>query len=167
MILVSDLPRVSRNCNKFLVVRDCFASIGSGSVADRYQHEKSRTWQILSAIAATVKRPLDVAEAKEMIARRGGFSESIEMDSAASAVRIPMAYTDCISCFLVHVNLSEKQHYMSTMEDKHISSHDLAHLVRLALAGKPKDAQLFVRRLINRYRLEVPELADQLGVLLT
>ena len=52
------------------------------------------------------------------------------------------------------------------MEDKHISNQEVAHLVRLALAGKPKDVQLFVRRLINRYRLEIPELSDQLGALL-
>src|ERR1700685_832022 len=52
------------------------------------------------------------------------------------------------------------------MEDKAIDSKDLVQLARLALTGKPKDVQLYVRRLINRYRLTVPELADQLGTIL-
>lgn len=52
------------------------------------------------------------------------------------------------------------------MEEKTIDSKDVAHLARLALVGKPKDVQLFVRRLINRYRLVVPELSEQLGALL-
>ena len=52
------------------------------------------------------------------------------------------------------------------MDKQQIDFNDVAHLARLALAGKPKDVQLFVRRLINRYRLDVPELAEQLGVLL-
>ena len=52
------------------------------------------------------------------------------------------------------------------MEDKQIDPSDIVHLVRLALAGKPKDVQLYVRRLINRYRLDIPELAEQLGALL-
>src|SRR5262245_53410371 len=73
-----------------------------------------------------------------------------------------LAYTKYIAPVLVHVNNTENTTYMSRMEETRISNDDLAHLVRLALAGKPKDVQLFVRRLINRYRLEVPELADQL-----
>ena len=52
------------------------------------------------------------------------------------------------------------------MDRQQIDFNDVAHLARLALAGKPKDVQLFVRRLINRYRLDVPELAEQLGGLL-
>ena len=52
------------------------------------------------------------------------------------------------------------------MEDKPIEYKDIVHLARLALAGKPKDVQLFVRRLINRYRLVVPELSEQLGAVL-
>ena len=52
------------------------------------------------------------------------------------------------------------------MDKQQIDFNDVAQLARLALAGKPKDVQLFVRRLINRYRLDVPELAEQLGVLL-
>jgi SpoVK/Ycf46/Vps4 family AAA+-type ATPase len=52
------------------------------------------------------------------------------------------------------------------MGDKIISEQDLVQLARLALVGKPKDVQLYVRRLINRYRLGVPELANQLGAVL-
>ena len=52
------------------------------------------------------------------------------------------------------------------MEDYAIKREDLVQLARLSLAGKPKDVQLYVRRLINRYRLEVPELAEQLGGIL-
>jgi SpoVK/Ycf46/Vps4 family AAA+-type ATPase len=52
------------------------------------------------------------------------------------------------------------------MEDKAIETIDLVQLARLALAGKPKDVQLYVRRLINRYRIAVPELAEQLGAVL-
>ena len=52
------------------------------------------------------------------------------------------------------------------MEESRIHHNDLVHLARLALAGRPKDIQLFVRRLINRYRLEIPALSEELGVLL-
>jgi SpoVK/Ycf46/Vps4 family AAA+-type ATPase len=52
------------------------------------------------------------------------------------------------------------------MEDIKIDSRDLVQLARLALTGGQKDIQMFVRRLINRYRLPVPELSDQLGSLL-
>src|SRR5438128_5203098 len=52
------------------------------------------------------------------------------------------------------------------MDDKLIDSKDLAQLARLALLGKPKDVQLYIRRLINRYRLSLPDLADQLGRIL-
>ena len=52
------------------------------------------------------------------------------------------------------------------MDSNRIESKDVVHLARLALAGKPKDVQLFVRRLINRYRLDVPELSEQLGAAL-
>jgi SpoVK/Ycf46/Vps4 family AAA+-type ATPase len=55
---------------------------------------------------------------------------------------------------------------MHDTEDKSIAVTDLVQLARLALAGKPKDVQLYVRRLINRYRITVPELAEQLGVTL-
>lgn len=43
---------------------------------------------------------------------------------------------------------------------------DLVQLARLALIGKPKDIQLYVRKLVNRYRLSVPELSEQLGAVL-
>jgi antitoxin component of RelBE/YafQ-DinJ toxin-antitoxin module len=52
------------------------------------------------------------------------------------------------------------------VEDIKIEATDLVHLVRLALTGSQKDIQMFVRRLINRYRLPIPELSDQLGSLL-
>ena len=52
------------------------------------------------------------------------------------------------------------------MEDRHIDETDLVQLARLALIGKPKDVQLYVRRLINRYRITVPGLAEQLGTVL-
>ena len=52
------------------------------------------------------------------------------------------------------------------MDEKPIATTDLVQLARLALAGKPKDVQLYVRRLINRYRITVPELAEQLGMIL-
>lgn len=52
------------------------------------------------------------------------------------------------------------------MEDTRINYKDLVHLARLALDGRPKDIQLFVRRLLNRYRLDIPELAEELGALL-
>src|ERR1017187_1122288 len=52
------------------------------------------------------------------------------------------------------------------MEEIKIDARDLVQLARLALTGGQKDIQMFVRRLINRYRLAVPELSDQLGSLL-
>ena len=52
------------------------------------------------------------------------------------------------------------------MDEKPIATTDLVQLARLALAGKPKDVQLYVRRLINRYRITVPELSEQLGMIL-
>jgi SpoVK/Ycf46/Vps4 family AAA+-type ATPase len=52
------------------------------------------------------------------------------------------------------------------MDDTIINPDDLAQLARLALIGKPKDVQLYVRKLINRYRLSLPNLADQLGGIL-
>src|SRR5579859_4696802 len=47
-----------------------------------------------------------------------------------------------------------------------ISPVDLVHMARLALTGSHKDIQMFVRQLINRYRLGAPELSEQLGALL-
>jgi MoxR-like ATPase len=42
---------------------------------------------------------------------------------------------------------------------------DLVQLARLALQGKEKDVQVFVRRLANRYKQKAPEVADTLGKL--
>ena len=44
--------------------------------------------------------------------------------------------------------------------------NDLVQLARLALLGKEKDVQVFVRRLANRYKQLAPELADSLGKVL-
>jgi SpoVK/Ycf46/Vps4 family AAA+-type ATPase len=52
------------------------------------------------------------------------------------------------------------------MEDNTLDTRDLVQLARLALTGSQKDIQMFVRRLVNRYRMPVPELSDQLGSLL-
>jgi SpoVK/Ycf46/Vps4 family AAA+-type ATPase len=52
------------------------------------------------------------------------------------------------------------------VEEKSVNKDDLVQLARLSLVGKPKDVQLYVRKLVNRYRLAIPELADQLGVVL-
>ncbi|WP_263386011.1 AAA family ATPase [Granulicella arctica] len=52
------------------------------------------------------------------------------------------------------------------MEQKQVEGSDVVQLARLALIGKPKDIQMYVRRLINRYKLLIPELADQLGTVL-
>jgi len=43
---------------------------------------------------------------------------------------------------------------------------DLVQLARLALLGKERDVQVFVRRLANRYKQASPELAENLGKLL-
>ena len=52
------------------------------------------------------------------------------------------------------------------MDDSKITDKELVQLARLALAGKPKDVQTYVRRLANRYRSSLPELSDALGSLL-
>jgi len=52
------------------------------------------------------------------------------------------------------------------MDERLIKSEDLVQLARLALLGKQKDVQLYVRRLVHRYRIAVPELANELGALL-
>lgn len=49
------------------------------------------------------------------------------------------------------------------MEENSILESDVVQLARLALIGKQKDIQMYVRRLINQYRLAIPELANQLG----
>lgn len=67
---------------------------------------------------------------------------------------------------LVHPKILSMRYYLCIMEEKNIAESDLVQLARLALIGKQKDIQMYVRRLINRYRLAIPELADQLGTAL-
>ena len=52
------------------------------------------------------------------------------------------------------------------MEENKVEYYDIVQLARLALSGSPKDVRLFVRRLVNRYRVAVPELSQQLGSVL-
>jgi SpoVK/Ycf46/Vps4 family AAA+-type ATPase len=52
------------------------------------------------------------------------------------------------------------------VEEMHIAENEIVQLARLALVGKPKDIQLYVRKLVNRYRLTVPGLSSQLGSIL-
>lgn len=47
-----------------------------------------------------------------------------------------------------------------------IRDEDVVHLARLALAGRPQDVQLLIRRLAKRYRGGFPELAEDLADLL-
>ena len=49
------------------------------------------------------------------------------------------------------------------MEESDRLRADLVQLSRLALLGKDKDVQVFVRRLANRYKHRLPDLADSLG----
>lgn len=55
---------------------------------------------------------------------------------------------------------------MSRLEEKNGAMSDLVQLARLALLGKERDIQVFVRRLANRYKQASPELAANLGKLL-
>jgi SpoVK/Ycf46/Vps4 family AAA+-type ATPase len=59
------------------------------------------------------------------------------------------------------------QSIRNMMDDNVVNSKDLVQLARLALAGKKQDVQVYIRRLINRYHVALPELADQLGSLLS
>jgi SpoVK/Ycf46/Vps4 family AAA+-type ATPase len=52
------------------------------------------------------------------------------------------------------------------MEDKDGSYRDLVQLARLAMAGRPQDVQMFIRRLAKRYQAKLPQVADELGALL-
>jgi SpoVK/Ycf46/Vps4 family AAA+-type ATPase len=62
--------------------------------------------------------------------------------------------------------------HMKTMNERgeaesiHESVKDLVQLARLALTGRKQDVQLYIRRLIRRYRLSFPGLADELSSLL-
>ena len=55
---------------------------------------------------------------------------------------------------------------MAEADKKAISDSDLVQLARLALAGRPQDIQLFVRRLAKRYRGSIPVVAEGLSELL-
>ena len=55
---------------------------------------------------------------------------------------------------------------MSDMEETGVSWKDVVQLSRLALLGKERDVQVFIRRLANRYKQASPELALNLGMLL-
>jgi len=46
------------------------------------------------------------------------------------------------------------------------SSRDLVQLARLALTGRKQDIQLYIRRLVRRYRISFPLVADELSGLL-
>jgi len=52
------------------------------------------------------------------------------------------------------------------VEELKMQNEDLAQLARLALVGRQQDVQLFVQRLVRRYRDTMPELATQLSSLL-
>ena len=58
--------------------------------------------------------------------------------------------------------LNETRQAESTQE----GVKDLVHLARLALTGRKQDVQLYIRRLIRRYRLSFPGIADELSGLL-
>ncbi len=51
-------------------------------------------------------------------------------------------------------------------EDPDSVGEDIFHLARLALAGRPQDVQLHIRRLSKRYREGMPEVAERLSRLL-
>jgi len=55
---------------------------------------------------------------------------------------------------------------MAQADKQAISSSDLVHLARLALAGRPQDVQMLVRRLAKRYRGSIPDVAKGLSELL-
>lgn len=52
------------------------------------------------------------------------------------------------------------------MADNNANPDDLVHVARLALTGRTQDVQLYIRRMIRRYRDSLPELAEQLKALL-
>jgi len=55
---------------------------------------------------------------------------------------------------------------MNETEDSDKLLVDLVQLSRLALLGKERDVQVFIRRLANRYKHRLPELSESLGKLL-
>ena len=52
------------------------------------------------------------------------------------------------------------------MDDHGIGVDEIVHIARLALAGRPQDVQLYVRRLARRYQGAMPAVASQLTELL-
>lgn len=55
---------------------------------------------------------------------------------------------------------------MQQPDENKDSMTDLVHLARLAMAGRPQDIQLFIRRVAKRYRETRPALAEQLAALI-
>jgi len=54
----------------------------------------------------------------------------------------------------------------SFMEEKSTTPQDLVHIARLALTGREQDIQLYIRRMVRRYKDSLPELAEELKSLL-
>lgn len=52
------------------------------------------------------------------------------------------------------------------MDENAQMDKDLVQITRLALAGRRQDIQLYIRRMLKRYSLSNPSIADQLGFLL-
>lgn len=52
------------------------------------------------------------------------------------------------------------------MDNTSREQDDIAHMARLALTGRPQDVQLYIRRLVRKYKDSVPELAEELKTLL-
>jgi SpoVK/Ycf46/Vps4 family AAA+-type ATPase len=75
-------------------------------------------------------------------------------------------YNASVPSKIVHHETIEKQKVMSTADETKKHWTELVQLARLALLGKERDVQVFVRRLANRYKQQAPEVADTLGKLL-
>jgi hypothetical protein len=56
--------------------------------------------------------------------------------------------------------------FLTGTEDDTKLAEDIFHLARLALAGRPQDVQLHVRRLARRYKAALPGLSERLTALL-
>jgi len=52
------------------------------------------------------------------------------------------------------------------MDDSRKMEDDLVHLARLALAGRPQDIHLLLRRMVRRYKTSLPQLSEELKLLL-
>ena len=55
---------------------------------------------------------------------------------------------------------------LEVMADKRIMEKEIVQVARLALASRPQDVQAYIRRLVRRYRSELPAMAAQLTELL-